>query len=651
MSEPCLKSLPQVLSGPILRHTRVNRLVLWMVGSCSLTLRMRLYLPGSAEPWFDRVLTDRDVTRLRFGTSAYLHLIDLELDDSLPENTRIGYDLGMSDELGHDSDNADELWIKDWAPHLCLPGASWPDFVIKERLDRLAHGSCRRPHSAAADGLIRVDQSLLDAQYAVEKRPALLLMTGDQIYADDVAGPMLRAIHSLIDRLGLYEEALTESCVSDSKTLRQNPDTYFHREKLLPDVSSNQALTKRFFGGAKKPVFTTANAHNHLISLNEVMAMYLLVWSPVCWRLVTIKPPVLSAKDAATYQGQQAAIDDFVAGLPRASRALAHLPTYMIFDDHDVTDDWNLSALWETTTYEHPFSRRIVGNALIAYLLCQGWGNDPDAFADAMPSIQALTASAEQGAYFDQARQDTLVDSLLRFEHWHYTLQTSPKIVVLDTRTRRWRSELNAARPSGLLNWEALSDLQQDIIGEKAVIVVSPAPMFGVKLIEAIQSAFTFVGKPLIVDAENWMAHRGAANVLLNIFGHSRTPETFVILSGDVHYSFVNDVRLRHRPDRPRIWQITSSGIKNEFPHSLMEWMDRMNRWLYAPRSPLNWFTKRRRMRVTPRMPEGRSAGERLWNNAGIGIVELNEEGEPTAIKQLNSSSGGTRFLKAESDH
>jgi hypothetical protein len=50
-------------------------------------------------------------------------------------------------------------------------------------------------------------------------------------------------------------------------------------------------------------------------------------------------------------------------------------------------------------------------------------------------------------------------------------------------------------------------------------------------------------------------------------------------------------------------------------------------------------------------LPEGRSAGERLWNTAGIGIVELNEEGEPTAIKQLNSRSGGTRFLKSESDH
>ncbi|MDK8464750.1 alkaline phosphatase D family protein [Marinobacter sp. SS13-12] len=648
MSERPLQSLPPVLAGPILRHTTCDRLTFWLVGSCSLTLRLRLYREDAGEPWIDRELSENEVSRVRFGDHACLHLIDIEPDDALPVKTRIGYDLGVSSALSPENGDGKESWIEEWAPHLCMPGSSRPDFVIKERLDRLAHGSCRRPHSSAADGLVRMDQTLLESRSDIAKRPALMLMTGDQIYADDVAGPMLRAIHSLIDGLGLYDEVLTGSSVSDSKALRENPDTYFHREKLLPDIRSNEALVERFFGGVRKPVFTTASAHNHLIGLNEVMAMYLLVWSPVCWHLVTMEQPALSSVDAGVYQQQQAAIDEFVAGLPRASRALAHLPTYMIFDDHDVTDDWNLSALWEATTYEHPFSRRIVGNALVAYLLCQGWGNNPDAFDDIMPAIRALATSAEQGAVFDQALQDQLINQLMQFENWHYNLQTSPRIVVLDTRTHRWRSELNRARPSGLLDWEALSEFQQDIMGEKAVIVVSPAPMFGVKLIEVIQSVFTFFGKPLVVDAENWMAHRGAASVLLNIFRHSRTPETFVILSGDVHYSFAYDVRLRHRPDRPRIWQITSSGIKNEFPHTLMEWLDRINRWLYAPWSPLNWFTKRRRMRITPREPEGRDAGERLWNNAGIGIVELDEEGAPTTITQLNSRSGGTQFLEPE---
>ncbi len=57
------------------------------------------------------------------------------------------------------------------------------------------------------------------------------------------------------------------------------------------------------------------------------------------------------------------------------------------------------------------------------------------------------------------------------------------------------------------MDWEALSDFQHQILDHSAVIVVSPAPVFGVKLIEIVQRIFTFFGKPLLVDAENWMAH------------------------------------------------------------------------------------------------------------------------------------------------
>lgn len=640
-------SLPAVLAGPILRRIEPGRLVVWLVGSVSLRLRLRLYREATDTPFLDRELSDTELTRVRFGAFAWLHLIDFKPGEHLPLNARVGYDLGIPAPEASAESRQHDLWISNWAPHLCMAGTERPDFVIKDRLDRLLHGSCRRPHSSAEDGLVRAETLLAETREDMEKRPAALIMTGDQVYTDDVAGPMLRATHKLIDRLGLFDEVLAGSVVGTSDELRAHPDTYYHREKLLPDVESNEALTERFFGGVRKPVFTTANAQNHLITLSEVMAMYLLVWSPICWRLVgQVEPPTLAGEEAEQYQKQQVAIDQFVAGLDSVSRVMAHLPNYMIFDDHDVTDDWNLSALWEATTYEHPFSRRIVGNALIAYLLCQGWGNNPDAFKHLMPVIGSLFDGATNEGSLAPVRQDELIDQLLEFQHWHYTLDTRPRLVVLDSRTRRWRSEINRARPSGLMDWEALTEFQQDIMDQKSVIVVSPAPMFGVKLIEVIQRVFTLLGKPLIVDAENWMAHRGSASVMLNIFGHSRTPENFVILSGDVHYSFVYDVRLRFRPDRPRIWQITSSGIKNEFPHTLLEWLDRMNRWLYAPWSPLNWFTKRRRMRVTPRLPEGRDAGERLWNHAGIGMVELNEEGVPVAIEQLNAGSGGTRFAE-----
>ena len=614
-------TLPAVLAGPLLRRLEPQRLVLWLVGSRELTLTLRLSVDEHTR---DIRLDQRQCQIVPIGRQAFIHLIDVPLEDALPQDVVIGYDLLI-----------DNAGIAEWAPHLLYANAQTPNFVLHSRIHQLVHGSCRKPHHSADEGLLCVDRLLADANTPAE-RPALLMMSGDQVYADDVAGPMLRAIHALIARLGLFDEYLQGAVVDDSASLYGHRASYYHRADLLPALDSNKTLRERFFGGVKKPIFTSSTADNHLVTFAEVLAMYLLVWSPTPWTLITPQPPQLSAEEQARYAREQVQIDRFRDGLPGVARVFAHLSTLMIFDDHDITDDWNLSAQWEETAYGHPFSKRIIGNALLAYLLCQGWGNQPDVFGELVSQTQALASQAKAN-HLDAAAQDELVDALLKFQQWHYVLPTTPALVVLDTRTRRWRSEFTLAQPSGLLDWEALSQLQQDLLDHPCAIIVSPAPIFGVKLIETVQKIFSWCGYPLLVDAENWMAHRGAAQVILNIFRHSRTPGNYVILSGDVHYSFVYEVLIRHRNAGPRIWQITSSGIKNEFPPRLLEWFDRLNRWLYSPRSPLNWFTRRRTMQVVPHIPEHAEAGERLWNSAGIGQVFFNEQGQPVAIYQHNA--------------
>ncbi len=613
----------------------------WLVASRPLALALVLQGGADAQP---RVipLDETNCQRLPIGRDALLHLVDVTLDEPLPSDCLIEYDLRISGE------GLAEQGIADWAPHLLYARRARPSFVIKSRLDRVLHGSCRKPHHPAADGLLCVDELLARELDNPTSRPAVLLMTGDQVYADDVAGPMLVAIHGLVRRLGLYGERLEGAVVADSEELFNHPATYYRREDLLPAFKSNEALRERFFGGVEKPVFTTANGHNHLIALGEVMAMYLLVWSPLPWSLIEPAMPPLDAKQAERYRSEENCLQGFRQGLPQAARALAHVPSLMIFDDHDITDDWNLSARWEETAYGHPLSRRIIGNALIAYLLCQAWGNQPERFGERLEQTQRLLETAAAGR-LDCAAQDQLIDELFRLDGWGYELATDPPLVVLDTRTRRWRSERNLSRPSGLMDWEALSELQQNILDKPSVLIVSPPPMFGVKLIEVIQRIFSWAGQPLLVDAENWMAHRGAAHVMMNIFRHSRTPGNYVVLSGDVHYSFVYEVHIRSRDSGPQLWQITSSGVKNEFPRRLLDWFDRLNRWLYAPWSPLNWLTKRRQLEVVPRLPDRRNAGERLWNGSGIGLLVLDPSGRPLEIHQLNADGSPPTAFLAES--
>lgn len=633
--------LPTIIAGPIIRHASKGQVVIWLV--CAEAVPLELVFQHEGQLLAQAVFQPGHDGHVAVGTHAHLHLLRVEPvlpTQPFPEEVWINYDIGLPVD-------GQVRWLRETLPHLLYHDDQQPRFAIKPQVRQLLHGSCRKPHYPGGDSLRVVDAELAAARLAdtPEHQPALLMLTGDQVYVDDVAGPMLSAIHQVIEHLGLYEERLDGTEIGERHALHKRHDHYYRRPELLPNTQDNALLRKVLFTGARKPIFTSANADNHLITLAEMLGMYLLVWSPALWQIVDLEARLdeLSGDALIRYQGQLEPIRAFAQGLPQVQRALAGVPVYMIFDDHDITDDWNLSRAWEESAYGHPLSKRIIGNALIAYFLCQGWGNVPWQFPpELVKAVQALFRTRRKPLH------TLLVDQLLKREGWHYSIPTQPKLVVLDTRTQRWRAESRASDPSGLMDWEMLSDLQQELINEKAVILVSPAPIFGVKLIEVVQRVFTWFGYSLVVDAENWMAHPGSANVILNIFRHKRTPHNFVILSGDVHYSFVYDVRLRYRDHSPHIWQITASGIKNAFPATLLRIFDRLNRWLFASYSPLNWLTRRRHMRIHQRRPgehAGRYRHQRLHNGSSIGRVFLDADGAPVEIEMLTPDGEAIPFL------
>lgn len=634
--------VPLVLAGPILRRVTATQITLWLVTSTQADFRLELH-PGSGETQsYDINANTAGCRCLTLSPSLHYQLINLQLTTPLPLDCRIDYRLELS------TDQANPMWqdITELMPHLLYPNQTRLHFYLPGRVNSLLHGSCRKPHFDSpdgTDGLVEADNYLQSLQQGnqedlVARWPSMLMMSGDQIYADDVAGPMLHGIHQLSSKLNFPDEHLQTNSdeggkeqAMTSEVLYQHPDSYYGREHLLPSTEEDQNLVKVLFGGARKPVFTSTEAQNHLITLGEYLACYLLSWSPTPWKMVSLDmPDGLDSGKHEIYNNERKTIEQFIEGLPAVQRVMAHLPVAMIMDDHDITDDFNLHRHWEETVYNHPLSRRMIGSGLLAYLVNQAWGNKPEAFGQPLlDEVQQNLLNPNGEGY------DVLIDKLIELEAWDFDWNTNPPLIVLDTRTRRWRSETSATQPSGLLDWEALTDLQRRLRGRSAVLLVSAAPIFGVKLIEVLQRIVTFFGHPLAVDAEYWMAHPGTAHGILNVFCHRKTPQYFVVLSGDVHYSFVYDIELRGRHNSPEIWQICSSGIRNTFPDALLEKLDKLNRWLYSPRSPLNWLTSRRKMRITPRKPIGAPSGRRLLNHSGIGLVELDELGRPIKISQL----------------
>jgi len=621
--------LPQVIAGPIVRKVTSTECHIWVVTSNADSPTLNL----SA----NEVVVSGNCQRetIRVGKYAFIHLLSFTSSEPFEDTARIGYSLSFSDDAQQASwENEQRGLLYDGQSSLCFHYTETPETIL--------HGSCRKPHFHSDDALAQVDVLHKNAFKKQNDFPDLLLMTGDQIYADDVAGPMLKAIHSVIDRLGLYHEALEGAVITNTNELATHEHGYYEREQLLPQIATNTVLSSIFFGAKKKPVFTSVNAQNHLIGSAEIIAMYLLVWSDTLWADINIDKDGIPPKYHAIFDKEHEALNGFVKQLPQVRRALAHIPTYMIFDDHDVTDDWNLTRGWEQEVYGNPLSKRMIGNALIGYLLCQGWGNAPKKVAPLIAKVQESMGESGLNSH------DEIIDDLLDFDQWHYRLDTTPPIEVLDTRTQRWRSESNMNKPSGLMDWEALCDFQHSIIGKESVIVVSAAPIYGVKVIEAIQKVFTFFGKALTVDAENWMAHKGTANVILNIFRHYKTPPDFIILSGDVHYSFVYDVRLRFRRNSPHITQFTCSGLKNAFPDGLIKWLDRLNRVLYRSKSPLNLFTRRRNMSVKAREPS-LGYGE-LFNGCAIGVLKISQKNTDVQCKALLSNGKEVEFPASKDD-
>ncbi|WP_139281559.1 alkaline phosphatase family protein [Vibrio aerogenes] len=634
-------TLPPVVAGPILRKSDAVSACFWLACSDDFQIHIHCQRNGDILPATQQVQT------ISIGTNLWVSLVTIEFESSLHEGDYIDYSLSLADS------NGQSVPLDEWHRSVSYHNASSPGFVYQPRIRSLIHGSCRKPHHRSeidpdtvdcGDGLAVADDLLAHTER--KQWPALLVMSGDQIYADDVAGPMLYAIHQIIRLLGLQDESIAADHPDNFSRLHHKDPLYYTRETILPRTPLAKSVRDQFFAGARKPIFTSDTAHNHLMTFSEIAAMYLLVWSPELWAFVDLTVPEgLSADQQQTYQHELESIVCFQTHLKKARRVMAHLPCAMMFDDHDVTDDWNLTAGWEKSAYGHPISKRIIGNALMGYFLFQGWGNNPKQFDAAF-----ITRFNQAIRHPGESAHDHFLDELFRYDQWHYVWETNPALVVLDTRTRRWRSERSLHQPSGLMDWEALTELQRELIDRESVLLVSPAPIFGVKLIEAVQKVFTWFGQPLMVDAENWMAHPGSAYALMNLFKHPKTPANFVILSGDVHYSFAYHIEVKGLKSSPDIWQITSSGFRNEFPDKLLSWFDRFNRWLYAPWSPLNLLTKRRGMWVAPYKPEKRSKGERLLNGAGVGLVTLDDKGAPSQITQLLPHGKKVRFFKSDKD-
>jgi hypothetical protein len=291
---------------------------------------------------------------------------------------------------------------------------------------------------------------------------------------------------------------------------------------------------------------------------------------------------------------------------------LSTVPSCMIFDDHDIRDDWNTSWTWHEEINRTAWWHERLMGGLASYWVYQHIGNlSPGQLAEdeIYATVLAHAAGGPAGedrdeldltdAVFDLARRSDRHPDVYR---WSFRRDLGDsRLVVVDSRAARvlephHRSMLDPEE----MRWlgeQLTGDVEHLLIGTSLPFLLPP----GLHDLEAIDEVIAMGthGRLLAngaekarrtIDLEHWSAFNdGFVDVFDSVMEVARgkrgkAPASVVFLSGDVHNSYVAEVVDGSRHGAcSRIVQAVCSPIRNPMPRGVRVMMSLFARGLVRP--------------------------------------------------------------------
>ncbi|HEX6501256.1 MAG TPA: alkaline phosphatase D family protein [Micromonosporaceae bacterium] len=319
----------ELLLGPVLRRVDGDQATVWVQSARPATVEVRA---GSA--------TGAARTFRAFGCHYALVVVD-----GLPPGAATPYQVLLDGEVA-------------WPP----PGYPFPAPVIRtvapEHAVRLVFGSCREaspyalrhyPPDALDAFAVRLADRVRTGRAVAEDWPDLLVLLGDQIYADE-----------------------------------PSPDTRSWLRRRRP------------FRRCRAP-------GDQVVDFTEYTRLYLESWTD-----------------------------------PEIRWLLSTVPSVMIFDDHEIIDDWNTSQSWRTDMARRSWWSERISAGLASYWVYQHMGNLSPAALVTDPVYAAVTAAPGGDATGTLRAFGASADADRESYRWSYALDLGPaRLVVLDNRCAR----------------------------------------------------------------------------------------------------------------------------------------------------------------------------------------------------------------------
>ncbi|MFI9149346.1 alkaline phosphatase D family protein [Streptomyces sp. NPDC053367] len=272
---------------------------------------------------------------------------------------------------------------------------------------------------------------------------------------------------------------------------------------------------------------------------------------------------------------------------PEVRWLLSTVPSLMIFDDHDVIDDWNTSASWLADMRATPWWRERVLSGLMSYWVHQHLGNLSPAELAADPLYAAVRevpdgtdalrafacrADAEPASVRWSYRRDFGRVRVLMVDSRAARVLAEDERAMLDPGEARWLRTQALDAPDSCdhlligtsLPW-LLPHLVHDAEGWSAALCRGEKGPRWARIGERLRRG---------ADLEHWAAFPRSFEALTDLIAEAGSgpgaPASVLVLSGDVHHAYVAEPSwpAGSGPDA-RALQLTCSPVHNSVPRSM----------------------------------------------------------------------------------
>ncbi|MET9494599.1 alkaline phosphatase D family protein [Streptomyces sp. NPDC006552] len=274
---------------------------------------------------------------------------------------------------------------------------------------------------------------------------------------------------------------------------------------------------------------------------------------------------------------------------PEIRWLLSTVPSCMLFDDHDVIDDWNTSAAWLRDMRATPWWQERILSGLMSYWVHQHIGNLPPSELAADPVYAAVRESPDGT---DVLREFAMrADADPTCARWSYRRDFGRvRLVMVDTRAARVLDEQHRAMlDPDEERWVREQTLDgQDAAGGAYdhLLIGSSLPWLLPHLIHDAENwnaamsrgergpRWARRGEKLRrrADLEHWPAFPASFDKLTELVaeagGGQAAPATVSVLGGDVHHAYIAEPTWPAAGPAPtaRVLQLTCSPVHNSIP-------------------------------------------------------------------------------------